>query len=175
VASNWELSMLDIGGTELLVIAIVALVVIGPKELPAMLRTIGRFMGMVKRQAQEFRNQFDEAIRDSEFQDLQKSVNELRTEASNTISEFTKDIDKEVRDAEAIGEDLKREVDKSARVETAEEADKIAQSPSEKAETKSDPALLEGSEREAAADGPATPDETRDVKPVETKEARAVT
>ena len=45
--------MFDIGWTELVVIGVVALLVVGPKELPALLRTIGRYMGMVKRQANE--------------------------------------------------------------------------------------------------------------------------
>ncbi|MEL6872331.1 MAG: Sec-independent protein translocase protein TatB, partial [Pseudomonadota bacterium] len=47
--------MLDIGWTELLVIGVVALLVVGPKELPGLLRTIGRYVGMIRRQANEFR------------------------------------------------------------------------------------------------------------------------
>ena len=55
--------MLDIGWSELFVVAVIALLVVGPKELPAMLRTIGKFAAMIKRQAQEFRAQFDDAIK----------------------------------------------------------------------------------------------------------------
>jgi sec-independent protein translocase protein TatB len=71
--------MLDIGWMELMVVGIVALLVVGPKELPTLLRTIGRYVGMAKRQADQFRAQFDEAIRDSEFEDLKKEMDDLRS------------------------------------------------------------------------------------------------
>jgi sec-independent protein translocase protein TatB len=107
--------MFDIGGSELLVIAVVALLVVGPKELPALLRTIGRVIGAVKRQAQEFREQFNEAIRDSEFEDLKNSVNELKSEATSGLHEITKDIEKEVDDAKSVGADLSREIEDSTK------------------------------------------------------------
>ncbi|MEM1305883.1 MAG: Sec-independent protein translocase protein TatB, partial [Pseudomonadota bacterium] len=47
--------MLDIGWAELLVVGVVALLVVGPKELPGMLRTLGKYLGMVRRQANEFK------------------------------------------------------------------------------------------------------------------------
>jgi sec-independent protein translocase protein TatB len=71
--------MLDIGWMELMVVGIVALLVVGPKELPSLLRTIGRYIGMAKRQADQFRAQFDEAIRDTEFEDLKKEMDDLRS------------------------------------------------------------------------------------------------
>lgn len=71
--------MLDIGWMELMVVGIVALLVVGPKELPTLLRTIGRYVGMAKRQADQFRAQFDEAIRDTEFDDLKKEMDDLRS------------------------------------------------------------------------------------------------
>lgn len=141
--------MLDIGGAELLVIAIVALVVIGPKELPAMLRTIGRAIGMVKKQAQEFRNQFDEAIRDSEFDDLKKSVSELKEEASSGLNELTKGIDKEIREAESIGDDLNREVANSAKGDAKTKADATADKAPHERELEAD--WLDQYEREAKA------------------------
>ena len=67
--------MFDITSSKLLILGIVALLVIGPKDLPALLRTIGKYMGMIKRQAAEFRAQFDETlipgiqIRNPEVQD----------------------------------------------------------------------------------------------------------
>ncbi|HUS95696.1 MAG TPA: Sec-independent protein translocase protein TatB [Hyphomicrobiaceae bacterium] len=98
--------MLDIGGMELLVIAIVALLVVGPKELPGLLRTIGRFVGAIKRQAQEFRAQFDEAIRDSELDELRKSVNEIKSEAEAGARNLTDVVEKEVSDVKKVGDDL---------------------------------------------------------------------
>ena len=58
--------MFDIGWSEILVIAAVAIVVVGPKELPRMLRTFGKTMGQVRRTANDFKRQFDEALREAE-------------------------------------------------------------------------------------------------------------
>ena len=69
--------MFDIGGGELLVIGIVALVVIGPKELPGLLRTAGNAMSKVRRMAAEFRGQFDDAMREAELHDLKKQVEDV--------------------------------------------------------------------------------------------------
>lgn len=66
--------MFDIGWTELLVIAVVAVIIVGPKDLPGMLRSLGRYAGKLKRAAGEFREQFDDAIRDSEFEELRSSM-----------------------------------------------------------------------------------------------------
>lgn len=71
--------MLDIGWMELMVIGVVALLVVGPKELPGLLRTIGRYVGMAKRQADQFRAQFDEAIRETEFEDLRREMDDIRS------------------------------------------------------------------------------------------------
>ena len=73
--------MFDIGWGELLVIGIVALVVIGPKELPGVLRTLGQAMAKVRRMASEFQGQFNEAMREAEMQDIKKSVDELSATA----------------------------------------------------------------------------------------------
>ena len=54
--------MFDIGWSELVVIGVVALIAIGPKELPTVLRTLGQYMGKLRRMASEFQAQFQEAI-----------------------------------------------------------------------------------------------------------------
>lgn len=69
--------MFDIGWSELLVIGIVALVVIGPKELPGVLRGIGQMMSKVRRMASEFQGQFNEAMREAELDDLRKQAEKL--------------------------------------------------------------------------------------------------
>jgi sec-independent protein translocase protein TatB len=66
--------MFDIGWGELIVIGVVALVAIGPKELPTVLRTVGQWMGKVRRMASEFQGQFQEAMREAEFAELKKQV-----------------------------------------------------------------------------------------------------
>jgi len=68
----------DIGGTELLVIAAVALIVVGPKDLPALLRKLGQFVGRMRGMASEFRASFDEMARQSELDDLRREVQAMR-------------------------------------------------------------------------------------------------
>jgi sec-independent protein translocase protein TatB len=77
--------MFDIAWSELLVIGIVALIVVGPKELPNLLRTIGKVLGAVRKQASEFRAQFDEAMRETELEKIKQDLQGLRSEAEETL------------------------------------------------------------------------------------------
>jgi sec-independent protein translocase protein TatB len=78
--------MFDIGWSELLVIGIVALIAIGPKELPGVLRTVGQWMGKIRRMASEFQGQFQEAMREAEMADLKKQVDDMTSAATNLTS-----------------------------------------------------------------------------------------
>jgi len=69
--------MFDIGWSEILVIAVVAIVVIGPKDLPRAMRAVGRWSGKIKRMAREFQSQFNEAIREAELDEVKKQVTEI--------------------------------------------------------------------------------------------------
>jgi sec-independent protein translocase protein TatB len=68
----------EIGASELLVVAIVALIVVGPKDLPLLLRKLGQFMARLRGMAAEFRASFDEMARQSELDDLRKEVEAMR-------------------------------------------------------------------------------------------------
>ena len=68
----------EIGGLEWLVIAVVALVVIGPKDLPVMMRRLGQYMAKLRGMANEFRASFDEMARQSELDELRKEVEAMR-------------------------------------------------------------------------------------------------
>lgn len=68
----------DIGGTELLVIAAVALIVVGPKDLPVLLRKLGQFVAKIRGMANEFRASFDEMARQSELDELRREVQAMR-------------------------------------------------------------------------------------------------
>ncbi|WP_047454570.1 Sec-independent protein translocase protein TatB [Rhizobium rhizogenes] len=70
--------MFDIGWSELLIIAVVALVVIGPKELPATLRSIGKITTRARKMAGEFRSQFDEAMREAELDDVRQTISDAQ-------------------------------------------------------------------------------------------------
>jgi sec-independent protein translocase protein TatB len=69
----------DIGGSELLIIAAVALIVVGPKDLPILMRKIGQFIGKMRGMANEFRASFDEMARQSELDELRKEVAAMRS------------------------------------------------------------------------------------------------
>ena len=79
--------MFDIGWSELLVIGVVALIAIGPKELPGVLRMVGQYMGKVRRMASEFQGQFQEAMREAEMADIKKHVDDI-TDTAKTYTNF---------------------------------------------------------------------------------------
>lgn len=78
--------MFEIGWSELLLIGIVALIAIGPKELPTVLRTLGQWMSKLRRMASEFQSQFQEAMREAEMADLKKQVDEMTSQAQSYAS-----------------------------------------------------------------------------------------
>ena len=89
--------MFDIGWSELVVIAVVALIAIGPKELPGVLRMVGQWMGKARKMAAEFQGQFQEAMREAEMADLKKSFDEVREAATgfaggNVMTSLQKDV-----------------------------------------------------------------------------------
>jgi sec-independent protein translocase protein TatB len=93
-----QLAMFDFGWGELILIGIVALVAIGPKELPGALRTLGQWVAKVRRMATEFQNQFHEAMREAELAELKKEVDEMAVKAESythfdPIDEIRKDIE----------------------------------------------------------------------------------
>ena len=91
--------MFDIGWSELAVIAVVALIAIGPKELPGVLRMVGQWMGKARKMAAEFQGQFQEAMREAEMADLKKSFDEVKEAATgftsgNLMTSLEKDVSK---------------------------------------------------------------------------------
>jgi sec-independent protein translocase protein TatB len=99
--------MLDIGWTELLVIAIVLIVVVGPKDLPPMLRAFGKMTKRLRVMAGEFRQQFDEALREAELDDVRQTlsdaqklnpVNSLK-DALNPLRQMGNDIRSDLQNA----------------------------------------------------------------------------
>jgi sec-independent protein translocase protein TatB len=94
--------MFDIGWSELVVIAVVALIAIGPKELPGVLRMVGQWMGKARKMAAEFQGQFQEAMREAEMADLKKSFDEVKEAATgftsgNAMTSLEKDVGNALR------------------------------------------------------------------------------
>ena len=91
--------MFDIGWSEFVVIAVVALIAIGPKELPGVLRMVGQWMGKARKMAAEFQGQFQEAMREAEMADLKKSFDEVKEAATgftsnNIMTSLERDVGK---------------------------------------------------------------------------------
>jgi sec-independent protein translocase protein TatB len=75
--------MFDIGWSELLVIGVVAIVVVGPKELPRLMRTFGHYTGKLRAMASDFQRQFEDAVRDSEIDEVRKAMQDFHAQASD--------------------------------------------------------------------------------------------
>ncbi len=78
--------MFDIAWSEFLVVAVVALVVVGPKDLPPLLRTIGKTVATLRRMAGDFQTQFNEALREAELDDVAKDLTGIKNTASKMVS-----------------------------------------------------------------------------------------
>lgn len=91
-----------IGAPELLVLLILALVVVGPRDLPLMMRKVGRFVGQARAMARDFQKSFDELGREAEMEELKKEIRALKD--ANPVG----DVTREIKAAEAELRDLDR-------------------------------------------------------------------
>lgn len=112
--------MFDIGWSELVVIAVVALIAIGPKELPGVLRMVGQWMGKARKMAAEFQGQFNEAMREAELADLKKSFDDVKDAATgmaggNLLTSLQKDV------GEAMTIDKLENIDTAPQIPTTPE------------------------------------------------------
>jgi sec-independent protein translocase protein TatB len=98
--------MFDFSWSELLLIGVVALIFIGPKELPGVLRTLGQWMTKIRRMAGDFQNQFHDAMREAELADLKKEVDEMAAQAKSysqfdPLADVRKDLEDTQREIES--------------------------------------------------------------------------
>lgn len=103
-----------IGGMEYVVIAVVALLVVGPERLPAMLHKLGKLVAKARNMANEFRHSFDEMARQSELDDLRKEVEALRQGQTNMMP-LGADAESTFR---SISDDLNRPLDAPAQTQS---------------------------------------------------------
>ena len=95
-----------IGFQELILIALVAIIVVGPKDLPMMMRRLGQFVAKGRALAGEFRAAFDDIARQTELEELRKEIEDLKNtnavkEAADELSEFEREMNDSVMQAEA--------------------------------------------------------------------------
>lgn len=100
--------MLDIGWSELLIIGVVALVVVGPKDLPKLLRLVGQWIGKMRRMASEFQGQVNEAIREAELEDVKKTVDDLKS--YNPANMIKSELDSALEPIKQVKDDLDAEM-----------------------------------------------------------------
>jgi sec-independent protein translocase protein TatB len=104
--------MFDIGWTELLVIAIVLIVVVGPKDLPPMLRAFGKMTTNLRKMAGEFRAQFDEALKESELDDVRKTISDAqRLNPTNALRDA-------INPLRQMGQEIRADLQKATQMPT---------------------------------------------------------
>ncbi len=116
--------MFDIGWTELLVIAIVMIVVVGPKDLPPMLRAFGKMTGNLRKMAGDFRAQFEEALKETELDDVRKTI----TDAHQNLNP-TNALRDAINPLRQMGQDLKNDLQKATQVPSPEPTVSLAAEP----------------------------------------------
>jgi len=104
--------MFDIGWTEITIILIVAIIVIGPKDLPRVLRTVGQWVGKAKSMTREFRGHVDDMIRDTELDEVKKQIESAGSFDVNSALENSIDPNGEMKDAfDFSGDEFSNPVD----------------------------------------------------------------
>lgn len=98
--------MFDVSWSELLILGLVALIVVGPKDLPRFLNMLGRYAGVVRRQANEFRSVFDQAMREAEMDEIQKEVRAVSDGVKASLDEATRSVES-VKTAAKVETDAK--------------------------------------------------------------------
>jgi sec-independent protein translocase protein TatB len=86
--------MVDLSWSHILLVVIVALVVVGPKDLPRLMHTVGRWMGKARQMADQFRKSFDDMTREAELDQLRAEIDALRS--SRPLADVESDLHKSV-------------------------------------------------------------------------------
>lgn|SRR5690606_30743438 len=162
--------MFDIGWSEMLVIAIVVIVVVGPKELPGMLRTFGKTTAKLRVMANDFRKQFDEAMKEAELDDLKNLANDARKlNPANQLKQALSPMEQAARDVKT-GLDSALQPDASASASAASTPEEETPAAIEAGETSVQAAMKEAVQKATAATA-ATAAAASAAAPAETKAA----
>ncbi|HEY4343623.1 MAG TPA: Sec-independent protein translocase protein TatB [Parvibaculum sp.] len=85
--------MFDIGWSELLLVAVLAIIFVGPKDLPRLMRTLGQYTAKMRAMAREFQNSFEDLARETELDELRKQVADLRDGAMLPLAEMQRSVE----------------------------------------------------------------------------------
>ncbi len=94
-----DVPMFDVSWSELLILGLVTLIFVGPKELPRFLGTLGKYAGVVRRQANEFRAVFEQAMREAELDQIQKEMREMSDGVKSSLDDATRSVESAKNDA----------------------------------------------------------------------------
>lgn len=121
--------MLEVGWSEILVIALILIIVVGPKDLPGMLRNFGKMATRVRSMANDFKGQFDQAMREAELEDVTKGINDIRK--LNPTNSLRDAINPIRQLGEGIRSDLQKASDftPKASIDTGIKVDELASDP----------------------------------------------
>jgi sec-independent protein translocase protein TatB len=166
--------MFGIDSPELLVIAIVALVVIGPKELPGMLRSWGKWMAKARGMAAEFRGHVDEMVRQSELDDVKKQLVDLQSldptkEIKSIVQEGVAEGEKALADAKSTFDNPLAEPESAPQIAVEAPPETASTEAAPAAEPAPPPMVAEGAPETAGATTPPA-----ELPAVEEKPAKAV-
>lgn len=106
--------MLDLGWSELLIVAVIALIVIGPRDLPRALYTLGKWSRSIRRMGQKFQDQIDEVVQEAELDDVKKGVQQAR---KGDLSRQAKDYVKRQADPDGELDEAARSLNPQANVD----------------------------------------------------------
>jgi sec-independent protein translocase protein TatB len=80
--------MFDLGWSELLLVAVLAIIFVGPKDLPKLMRTAGQYVAKMRAMAREFQNSFEDLARETELEELRKQIADLRDETMKPLDDM---------------------------------------------------------------------------------------
>lgn len=144
--------MFDFGWTELLVIAVVAIVVVGPRELPGMLRNFGKFASQLRSMASDFQRQFNDALKEAELDDVKKSIEDVRK--INPVNQLKDSLNPLKEAGESVRKAVETDPQKSLNTSTTSESPKAPAADDDKTADKPVPTEAEA-KAEAARKAPA--------------------
>jgi sec-independent protein translocase protein TatB len=148
--------MFDIGWSEMMVVGAVALVVIGPKDLPGALRQAGKWMGTVRRMASDFQGQVNAAMREAEFDELRREVQNLKSGVTDPVQKHESEMRALVEAPPALPPPSETKTE--PKIETAAKpAKKAAPKSAPKPRTSAKPAAAKPAAAKSAAKAKAAP------------------
>ena len=142
--------MLDIGSWEFLIVIVIALIVVGPKELPGLVRTVSQWVRRARELAREFQGGLEDMAREAELDKVKDSI-QTELDPDGVVNTIKRDIEDEIED-EWLGDESVFDIEHAGRSIEAE-AEAEAQSPEAVESADSPPAESEGEEPVAAKSG----------------------